>query len=49
MSPDLGEKRKVTETKIVDYHSIVEEKKQKIEVSSTTQTAEVAQQPRQAQ
>ena len=49
VSPDLGEKRKVTETKIVDYHSIVEEKKQKIEVSSTTQTAEVAQQPRQAQ
>ena len=48
VSFDLGEKRKLAETKSEEYHSNAAEKKKKSEVCSTTLTAEVAQHPRRA-
>nr|POE71243.1 hypothetical protein CFP56_75322 [Quercus suber] len=45
-SADLGEKWKVAKTESEEGCTITEEKKQKLEVSLTTQKAEVAQQPR---
>ena len=45
MGPDLGEKRKVAEIESEEDHSVEVEKKKKIKVCSTTQTAEIAYQP----
>ena len=42
VGPDLGEKRKVAEIESEEDHSVEVEKKKKIKVCLTTQTAEIA-------